>query len=166
MPRQRKPTGSSYGAGVPARPDQQMASQAIRQTPGQQPIQTATGGPYGQATQLADAQRAVPLPAAPGIPSPAPAAGGAGPAAPQNPMEAAMAAASAHPPPNIAPLSGPSQRPWEPSTTGLPTGPGPGPEALGQRVPPKASDTFLALFRQTGDQRYAAYAQQALARGQ
>jgi hypothetical protein len=166
MPRQRKPVGGSYGAGVPARPDQQMASQAIRQTPGQQPIQTATGGPYGQATQLADAQRAVPLPAAPGIPAPSP--GGPSAATPAaGGWQQILDMLAAHPPPAVAPLSGPSMRPGEPSTAGMSSGPGPGPEILaGRGAPVKPSQWFRTLYEQTGDPVFKEQAEKAYGRGQ
>jgi hypothetical protein len=41
-----------------------------------------------------------------------------------------LAAATAQAPPSGPGLSGPTQRPNEPVTAGLPSGPGPGPEAL------------------------------------
>jgi hypothetical protein len=42
-----------------------------------------------------------------------------------------MAAPAAVPPGSLPPLAGPTRRPNEPVTAGLPSGPGPGPEALG-----------------------------------
>lgn len=157
MPRQRRPVGQSYGA-APARPDQQLASQSIQDQPGQQAVTAPTGLPYGEHSQLTGMQQAVPLPAATGA--------GAAPPVPMHPVDQAVAAVAAHPPPNVAPLSGPSQRPWEPTTTGLPTGPGPGPEVLGRGpAAPKVSQTYLAMYQQTGDPEYARLARIALSQG-
>lgn len=77
-----------------------------------QPVRTAPGQTYGLATQQANAQRALPLPASPPVQaSPAPAAP---PIAPEPGM-----------------LHAPTTRPNEPVTAGLPIGAGPGTEALG-----------------------------------
>lgn len=46
-------------------------------------------------------------------------------------QQAAPAPAPFVPPPPPTPIDAPTERPWEPSTAGLPFGPGPGPEALG-----------------------------------
>lgn len=73
----------------------------------------APGQAYGQAGAQIAAQQAVPLPAAPPVPSPA--GGGGGP----------MAA-----PPPLPDLYRQTERPNEPVTHGLATGPGPGAEAL------------------------------------
>lgn len=78
-----------------------------------------------------------------------------------------MGAAAAHPPPNLPPMSGPSMRPNEPTTTGLPSGPGPGPEVLGQmNGPPKVSQMYLSMYQSTKDPQWARLAEAALARGQ
>lgn len=77
-----------------------------QRTDGQQPVRVPTGGPYGQAGQLAAAQRAQPLPA---VSAPRPAAGG-GPRGPG---------------PQIADPFRPTERPGEPPTAGIPVGPGP-----------------------------------------
>lgn len=78
------------------------------------PATQFTGQPYGARLQQEQAQQAVPTgptqvpppaPMAPGPPSPAPGEAGA--------------------------LTRPTERPGEPVTHGLPTGPGAGPEALG-----------------------------------
>lgn len=80
-----------------------------------QPVRTATGGPYGEAKQLAQAQQAAPLPQ---------------PQAPPPGLQAqAHQAAQATPPPSRM-IHAPSERPEEPLTTGLATGPGAGPEVL------------------------------------
>lgn len=78
-----------------------------------QPVRTAPGQTYGVATQQANAQRAVPLPASPPVSaSPAPTV------APAAPPEPGM-------------LHAPTTRLNEPVTAGLPIGAGPGTEALG-----------------------------------
>ena len=95
---------------------------------GAEPITTAPGQEYGQRAQQQAAQRTVPL-APP--PQAAPTAAPGGPPTP-----------SAAPPPPIVNGIGkgnaglglwthPTERPDEPVTAGLPTGPGPGPEVLG-----------------------------------
>lgn len=114
MPRPKKPqTQGGYAPG---------------QNPGGAPAQAPkapTGLPYGQHQQLVDAQRQVPLPGP--TPQPPPAAG-PGSGAPM--MDAAQAALGLRPPPAGGLLRG-TDRPDEPVTAGLPTGPGPGPEVLG-----------------------------------
>lgn len=85
-----------------------------------QPIKAAPGGEYGSMKQLAEGQQIVPLPNAASSPSLAiPAAqqgGGGGGVAP-----------------GTINFEGPTERPNEPVTAGLPVGPGPGPEVLGQQ---------------------------------
>src|SRR5213078_1555218 len=78
------------------------------------PITAPTGLPYGEHKALIDTQQQVP------IQTPAPTPTGLLP--PPEPQA---------PPAPITPLSAPTTRPQEPITAGLPTGPGPGPEALG-----------------------------------
>ena len=85
---------------------------------GPQPITTAPGQAYGQAAAQENAQRAVPMA---GIPQPPAAAPVAAPSEP---------AAAPGPGPGEIPWLHPSDRPDEPVTAGLETGPGPGPEAL------------------------------------
>lgn len=75
-----------------------------------QPVRTAPGQQYGQATAQADAQRAIPLPATAPPPSAAPA-----------PVAA--------PPPEPGLLSAPTARSNEPLTAGMNIGAGPGPDA-------------------------------------
>lgn len=89
------------------------------------PVQAATNQPYGEAGQQEAAQRVLPVAPPPAVPSPgggggAPVPGGAGPGAP----------APQGPVPGQMPWTHPTQRPNEPVTAGLPTGPGAGPEAL------------------------------------
>jgi hypothetical protein len=78
------------------------ASYSNRSDLNAQPVRTATNQPYGQAGQQQAAQRAIPLPTQ-----------GGAPVGPQP-----------------APLNASTQRPNEPLTAGIPTGPGPGPEVL------------------------------------
>lgn len=87
----------------------------------QLPVDAPRGLPYGDRAKLISAQRAVPM-GSPGVPTPqmggAPGGGVPGGAPPI--------------PGQVVPggLLGPTQRPNEPVTAGLPTGPGPGPEVL------------------------------------
>lgn len=99
MPKERKPPGTAS----PQRTDRNDAAvQAVR---------VPTGGPYGQAQRLRQAQQAVPLPD--------------DNARFQQALNAARQA-------NLTrtPLTAPTSRPDEPVTTGLPVGPGAGPEAI------------------------------------
>lgn len=120
MPRNRlrSPDGRANNGGVrQGTPGTPYANRSdLRQAP-----TAATGQPYGQAGQQIAAQRAVPLPAAPPPPSPAAAApaGGVG----------AAGGAGGTPPPPPDPYR-PTERPNEHVMTGLPVGPGAGPEAL------------------------------------
>jgi hypothetical protein len=109
-----------------------------RVTPGQIPGQPAfapTGLPYGDAQRLMQAQQQVAIPASRQgpAPSPSPVSGGGAPMrapSPQRPQPGA---------PNLADLlSRPTLRPNEPVTTGLPVGPGAGPEAFAEPVPEEA----------------------------
>lgn len=107
-----------------------------------QPVRTAPGQVYGAAGQQAQAQQAIPLPAQSPPPGPSgpPAAGGA-PA--PSPSGAALGGGVS--PGDLGALHAPSQRPNEPLTAGLPTGPGPGPEAVGLAGP--GDDTTLATLK-------------------
>lgn len=93
---------------------------------GKQAVRTPTGGGYGDAKKLADAQQAVPLPQAP------------------DPQRALQAAAAEAPPP---PITAPSANPAEALTTGLASGPGPGPEVLGPGPGLTPLDELRALVR-------------------
>lgn len=107
-------------------PDGRAANGGARQgTPGtpyanrsdlrtQKPM-AAPGQEYGKAGAQLAAQKAVPLPAAPPVSAGNAAAGGGGPMAEPAPLPD---------------LYRPTERPNEPVTHGLPTGPGAGPEAL------------------------------------
>jgi len=83
-----------------------------------QPVQVAPSKEYGQGVQQAAAQRAIPLPNA-AAQAPAP-----------GPMSAPSAPVSGPMPGELGPLDAPSQRPGEHVSTGLPVGPGAGPEAI------------------------------------
>ena len=89
----------------------------------------AQGQPYGVAAQQRAAQQQIPM-------GPPPVGGGGpvgppgqAPAAPPQ-MQDVLAAAAAHNGPGNAPFTRPTERPNEPVTSGLPAGPGPGPESL------------------------------------
>jgi hypothetical protein len=85
------------------------------------PARAASGQTYGKRSEQMAAQRAMPIsrPSTDAVPS-APTGAGPAPPAPTGPR-----------PGGVVPLDAPSQRPNEPLTAGLPVGPGPGPEALG-----------------------------------
>lgn len=93
-----------------------------------QPVQVASGQPYGARQEQVAAQKAVPLPDAPPVPAspPAPAPG------------------------SFGPFTRPTERPNEPLTAGLPIGPGPGPEAIGGAPNPQGDveAQLLAMYRQ------------------
>lgn len=90
-----------------------------------QPVKAPTGGRYGAAQKLEQAQQAVPLP------QQAPA--GAPPMAPPVDMQAAMQSAQAFQMPMG--LNAPTEFPDEPLTHGMMGGPGAGPEVLAQPGP-------------------------------
>ncbi len=80
---------------------------------GTQPVTVPSGGAFGQAQELEDAQSAIPLPerrgGSPGGPPPAPGGGGNEPVLPVNRLD----------------VFGPTGRPGEPLTAGASAGPGP-----------------------------------------
>lgn len=94
------------------------------------PISTVPGQTYGAATEQRAAQQAVPMASGPltAPPVAAPAPTGAPPM----------------PPGEFGAFDRPSERPSEPVTTGLPTGPGAGPEVLGAMNP--THDELRALY--------------------
>lgn len=122
-----------------------------------QAIARNTGAvPYGVGEQLADAQRQMPVPngsppppaAAVAAGRPAPGSGGGG-----TPPPDVNALAAAMPPPGGG-LLAPTTRPGEPVTTGVPAGPGAGPEALGMPMLPDEDETLKTLlltFQRTGN---------------
>jgi hypothetical protein len=98
-----------------------------------QKVATTPNQPYGQATQQAAAQKAMPLPQAAGSGSPSTSAlagmvGGGGPQP-------------------VVPLTDPSARPNEPVTAGLPNSPGAGPDALGLPQQASPDDDILATLQ-------------------
>lgn len=99
---------------------------------GSQPIRVPNGLPYGQGVQLHNAQKAMPVGAPPqGAP---PSAGASNP-------QTIQAATGWTPPTHN--LTGPTQRPQEPVTTGIASGPGGGPEALPSNNQPQAPDPLV-----------------------
>ena len=89
------------------------------------PVEVAPAQNYGERQQQQAAQRAIPV-----GPSPPAAAPGAEPGAERQPgLPQSLPPAPAGGP-GVLPFLHPSNRPNEPVTAGLPTGPGPGPEAL------------------------------------
>lgn len=120
-----------------------------------QPAAAPTGMAYGAHAESVAAQRAVPLPAASPVAPQPPAPGPGGGAV--NPFAAALQAAEAHPSP-AGSFAMPSLRPDEPVTSGLPSGPGSGPEALAISQPGIAS-AFERLAYSTGDPDMAVLAQ-------
>lgn len=102
---------------------------------------TVPGQGYGEAAQQRAAQQQIPM-------GPPPVGGGGpvgppgqAPAAPPQ-MQDVLAAAQAHNGPGNAPFTRPTERPNEPVTSGLPAGPGPGPESL-QGVGAAARDNVV-----------------------
>ena len=91
------------------------------------PAQVLSAAPdqeYGAMTQQMNDQRVAPMGAAAPLPPAAPVPAQAPPATHQMPTF------------NGTPLSAPTNRPNEPVTTGVPIGPGAGPEAMPQVAPP------------------------------
>lgn len=84
---------------------------------------------YGEAAQQRAAQQAIPMGQPPIAGGTAPPPSPSGP--PQQPqLQDVLAAAQAHNGPGDRPFTRPTERPNEPVTSGLPMGPGPGPESL------------------------------------
>ncbi len=136
MPRAKKPTAP---AGKANRHDTVMPSQ----TPA-----APTGMAYGAHADTIQAQQAMPLPQAPPPGAAAPAPGGApGGGQALGFAGAVQAAADFQPPGPEAMLSAPTNRPGEPLTTGMPFGPGQGPEVL---QPPDPRQTTAAILNSLG----------------
>jgi hypothetical protein len=146
MPRRsRPPAGTSVGA-TGNRSDRTQAPAA------------PTGMGYGAHKETIQAQQAIPLPAAPPPAGAPPAPGGPAPGPGGNDRLAqALALAKAMPAPNGG-LAGPTSRPNEPVTSGLPSGPGAGPEALAI-AQPSVGKVFERLAYATGDPDMAILAQ-------
>ena len=100
-----------------------------------QPAQAVKNQTYGERGKQLEAQKVVPLPTAQARP--------VGPITQQAQQTQQLGMGA---PPSI-PLNAPTGRPNEPITAGLPTGAGPGPEAL--NLPPQASqdENMLATLR-------------------
>lgn len=127
---------------------------------GAQPAQAPTGMGYGEHQSSIKAQQAVPLAQVvpmTGTPGPIQAP----PSDPAQRLSMAVDAARRLRPPS--PLSGPSQRPGEPLTAGMATGPGPGPEVL--RTGDRVARTLRLLSEVTGDATFAQLYEQSLLRG-
>lgn len=93
-----------------------------------------TGQQYGQRKAQVDAQKAVPV--APPPTSNVPGAASAAAPAPQGPA-----------PGTLGDLLGPSVRPDEPLTAGLPMGPGPGPQGLRMSAGDPDIDLLREIYR-------------------
>lgn len=91
---------------------------------GDQPVRTPPGLPYGERQQLTQGQSQIPLPTQPNLTSVPTGPAAQGPPPDQN---ALLAAAQGHQF-NPVPLVAPTNRPGEPVTTGLASGPGAGPD--------------------------------------
>lgn len=100
-----------------------------------QPIQTPTGQPYGQATKLANAQKAVPLPNA----------------ETDVRQQVQQVAQEWDPFSGVTPMSAPSEHIQEPVTAGLSSGPGAGPEVLRRMASTGISDTLRLLAQASED---------------
>lgn len=117
-----------------------------------QPIATAPGQAYGVAGQQAAAQSAMPLPG--GGASAGPTLGGPASPGPAGPL-----------PGSLGPLHAPTNRPAEPLTHGLPTGPGGGPEVLGN-APDPTLNMLRGIYARYPNPDLAALLNEAYARAQ
>ena len=127
-------------------------SQKSQRTDLAQPAAAPTNMAYGAHKETITAQKAIPLPAtAPPVPAP-PVPSGPGPATgpPQGGGFAAALAAAQGMSAVSGGLTGPTMRPGEPVTAGLPSGAGPGPEVLATHEPGVA-DVYRRLAIATGD---------------
>lgn len=105
MPRKTRSQPGTSGGSYPNRTDKT------------QPVQAPSGMPYGENQALQQSQQDAPLPQT----------------APQDPWETVMQHAQGMDFSPV-PFNAPSNRPHEPVTTGLASGPGAGPEAMGPQV--------------------------------
>lgn len=122
------------------RTDLAAKSAAGMETP-TQPVRVPTGQGYGEATALAQAQQAAPLPQPAEVPT--------GPAPQMMPGTTTPMAAQGYTPPNLGLGSMPTGRPNEPLTSGLGVGPGAGPSPGSS--PFNAGALLAALAAATGD---------------
>lgn len=116
-----------------------------------QAVKVPTGVRYGEGKELADAQRALPLPSTGG-----PSTGGAGSPSPvpagAGPLDQAVQHAAAMPAVSGMGFGSPTRRPAEPVTAGLGVGAGAGPEALATfRPQPSVSGAYAILANQLRD---------------
>jgi hypothetical protein len=132
--------------GVPGRKYPNRRDLRTKQAP-----KAVTGQAYGDRKAQLDAQKVIPLSNQPAPPQ--------GTSAPQGmaAMAGQVGGGAVGPIPS---LSAPSARPDEPITAGLPSGPGPGPEALNIPPTPGADDQMLGVLRGL----YQAYPNSHLAR--
>lgn len=116
MPRKRKspPDGRVNSGG--AREGQPGKPYPNRTDLRAQKVAVPPSAEYGQGEKLRRAQQAVPMAGAPAAPPPPPAAAGQ--------------AGAGGAPVEMGDFTRPTERPGEPLTTGIPSGPGAGPEAL------------------------------------
>jgi hypothetical protein len=138
MPRGGRRTGVP-GAKYPNRRD--LSTQAVR---------TVTGQTYGQAGAQQAAQQTIPLPQQAPPPTAAPQ-----PAQPPDLSNLTLQ------PGALGPLHTPTQRPNEPLTAGLSTGPGPGPAALGLPAPDPVVNTLRGIYARYPNPEIAALLQEA-----
>lgn len=115
-----------------------------------QPVRVPTGGAYGDATQLAQAQAGAPMAASPGGDQPA---------------HSLLAGLSI---PSGPAFGAPTMQPDTPVTAGAASGPGPGPEALGLPVQEdqdlKALQAYLPVFEHMANQPGASSSMRNLVR--
>lgn len=114
---------------------------------GPQPVGNFAGPnvPYGTGTELARSQNQMPVSSPPQ----------AGPSAPPEPPPGLQALMGGAMPPGVPPgghgdFTRPSERPLEPTTHGLPTGPGGGPEVMMNPT----NDSARNLLKQLSNQPY------------
>jgi len=93
------------------------------------PLARFTGQEYGAAAEQARSQAAI-RPGPPPAPPPGQPRAPQGPQEPQGPPPTGGIPQSGPMPGTLGALDRPTERPGEPLTAGLPSGPGPGPEAL------------------------------------
>lgn len=133
------------------------------------PARVATGQTYGKAKSQLDAQRTVPM-ARPSVPlASSPTAGAPGQSFPPPPGPGAPVQ-SPIPPGGFGDIHRPTERPFEPVTTGISSGPGAGPEALppGPSNPTtnnNLSSLLAQVAQQTGSAAVRALAMHAQAAG-
>ena len=127
---------------------------AVQMQPGsnqQLPASAPTGMPYGERKATMDAQQQVPMGTGSTQPPPMAPADGAG----LPPLDFG----------SIPDINAESEFPDEPITTGLPVGPGLGPEALVRPSAGRVANTLGMIADLTGDEQLIALAQAARMQG-